>query len=237
MSNPTPTPTPAPEPQKTKRTRSPINQHLVIKLDLTEGLVATAQNGDYAAQLADEEIDATFLTTLAGKIEQADKLLGSVTGDTADKKESTLDGGKARKALLAQIEKIQKRAKRKYKPNDPARDKYFIGQRIDGNGPVLESAAKAMEQVLTTDTLPGHKAADTQALTEARKAYAASKPAQTGEQSKASSDRIQLEALVKDIADGRRQLQLAADTIWPASDKANAAIRREFGLPPNRSLK
>lgn len=237
MSDPTPTPTPSPEPQKSKRTRSPVNKHLVAELDLTEGLVVTAQKSDYAASLADEEIDAAFITALEGKIEQADPLLGSANNDTADKKEATLDGDKARKALLAQIEKIQKRAKRKYKPNDPARDKYFIGQRIDGNGAMLESSAKAIEQVLATDTLPGHKPADTQALTDARQAYAASKPARTDGQSKASSDRIQLEALVKDIADDRRQIQLAADTIWPASDKANAPIRREFGLPPNRSLK
>jgi len=206
-------------------------------LDLAERLIAVAQKSDYAAQLADEEIDAMFLTGLAGKISQADPLLGSVTGDTADKENSTLDEENAKQALVAQIAKVQKRAKRKYKSSDPARAKYFIGDRIDANRAQLEGAAKAIEQTLATDTLPGHKTADTQALTDARTAYSASKPAQAGEQSKAASDRIQLEALVKDIADGRRQIQYAADTIWPAGDKANAAIRREFGLPPNRSLK
>jgi len=237
MSDPTPAPTPTPTPQTSKRTRSPVNKHLVAELDLAERLIAVAQKSDYADKLADEEIDDTFLTALTGKITQADPLLGSVTGDTADKENSTLDEDTAKKALVAQIEKAQKRAKRKYGAKDPARGKYFIGQRIETNRAMLEGAAKAIEQTLATDTLPGHKAADTTALTNARMAYTASKPAQAGEQSKAASDRIQLEALVKDIADGRRQIQYAADTLWPASDKANAAIRREFGLPPNRSLK
>lgn len=174
---------------------------------------------------------------MTGKITQADELLGNTTGDSADKENSTLDEDTAKQALLGQIAKVQKRAKRKYGTNDPARGKYFIGDRIDANRPMLEGAAKAIEQTLATDTLPGHKAADTTALSDARKAYSASKPAQTGEQSKASSDLIQLEALVKDIANDRRNIQYAADTIWPASNKANAAIRREFGLPPNRSLK
>ncbi len=235
MSDPTPTPTP--EPQKSKRARSSVNQHLVAELDLAERLIAVAQKTDYADKLADEEIDATFLTALSGKITQADPLLGGVTGVTADKENSTLDEEDAKQALLGQIAKVQKRAKRKYKTADPARGKYFINQRIDANRAMLEGAAKAIEQTLGTDTLPGHKAADTTALSDARKAYTASKPAQAGEQSKAASDRIQLEALVKDIAEGRRQVQYAADTIWPAGNKANAAIRREFGLPPNRSLK
>ena len=237
MSDPTPNPAPSPEPQKSKRSRSPINKHFTTELDLTEGLVAVAQKTDYATQLANEEIDAAFLTALSGKITQADQLLGSATGDSADKENSTLDEDTARKALLAQIEKVQKRAKRKYKAGDPARGKYFIGDRIDASRSMLEASAKALEQTLATDTLPGHKPADTQALTDARTAYSASKPAQAGEQSLASGDRIKLESLVKDIADGRRQIQYAADTVWPASNKANAAIRREFGLPPNRSLK
>ena len=237
MSDPTPSPTPTPAPQTSKRAHSPINKHLVTEIDLTEGLVAVAGKTVYATQLANEEIDAAFLTALTAKITQADQLLGNTTGDSADKETSTLDEDDAKKALLAEIGKVQKRAKRKYKPTDPARGKYFIGDRIDANRPMLEASAKAIEQTLATDTLPGHKAADTQALTDARKAYSASKPAQAGEQSKASSDLIQLEALVKDIANDRRNIQYAADTVWPASNKANAAIRREFGLPPNRSLK
>ena len=166
MSDPTPTPAPTPAPQTSNRARSPINKHLVTEIDLTEGLVAVAQKTNYAAKLADEEIDAAFLTALTAKIGQADKLLGNTTGDSADKETSTLDEDTAKQALLGQIAKVQKRAKRKYGTNDPARGKYFIGARIDANRPMLEASAKAIEQTLATDTLPGHKPADTTALSD-----------------------------------------------------------------------
>jgi hypothetical protein len=35
----------------------------------------------------------------------------------------------------------------------------------------------------------------------------------------------------------RRDIQLAADTLWPAGIPANAPIRAEFKLPADRSLK
>jgi hypothetical protein len=42
---------------------------------------------------------------------------------------------------------------------------------------------------------------------------------------------------LKEVADDRRQIQYAADTLWPASNKGNSAIRTEFKIPPNKSLK
>jgi hypothetical protein len=41
-------------------------------------------------------------------------------------------------------------------------------------------------------------------------------------------------ALVKAIMDERIAVQYAADAEWPYTNKANAGIRREFFLPPDR---
>jgi hypothetical protein len=38
----------------------------------------------------------------------------------------------------------------------------------------------------------------------------------------------------KSITDRRIEIQLAAEAEWPSSNKANASIRTEFFLPPNR---
>jgi hypothetical protein len=46
-----------------------------------------------------------------------------------------------------------------------------------------------------------------------------------------------LEAAVKSIIARRREIQFAADAQWPASNPANAGIRREFRLSPDKAMK
>lgn len=236
MSDPTP-PTPAPTPQATKRSLSPIDKKIVKEIDLAEQLVAVAGQTDYATALAGEEIDAAFLAALTQKITDADQLIGQATGSSADKESDTQDEEGARQSLLANISKVQKRAKRKYGPKDPARKKYFIGEAIEASRPMLEGSANSIVQTLVTDTLPGHKAADTTALSDALKAYKATQTAQSGDASGSASAHALLKAKTKDIADDRRQIQYAADTLWPAGDPANVGARKAFGLPPNKALK
>ncbi|MEK7686556.1 MAG: hypothetical protein AAB466_14160 [Verrucomicrobiota bacterium] len=51
------------------------------------------------------------------------------------------------------------------------------------------------------------------------------------------TERGTLSELMEKIKAGRKDVQLAADSEGPASDKANAGTRQEFRLPLNRSLK
>lgn len=232
-----PTPTPAPN-DPPKHTRSPLNQALVDELSLAEQLIATGAKPAYAAKLADEEIDADFLTDLSAKIAEADALVGSTTGKKADKKGITQQEKTLKDALLEELASIQKRVKRKYKStDDPQREKYFIGERIDSNRGLLERATRAVLKALETDTLPGLKPAHITSLSDALAAYIAIQGGQTGGQSDASSDRTTLESRVKVIAELRREIQYAADILWPASKKAHAAIRTEFQIPPDRGLR
>ena len=231
-------PAPAPTPKKSTRTQAPLNQALTDELDLAEQLSATAAQPDYAAKLAEEEIDAPFRANLQAQIKAADDLIGAATGKTADKKAATQREDALKAALLAQIQKVQTRAKRKYaKTDDPVRAKYFIGERLDSNRALLERSTRALLQTLAVDTLPGHKPADTAALTAALDAYVQSQAAQTGGQADATTTRAQLEAQVKVVADLRRQIQYAADTAWPAAAPVNAGTRQAFGIPPNKALR
>jgi hypothetical protein len=52
-------------------------------------------------------------------------------------------------------------------------------------------------------------------------------------QSKSSVERDAIQSAVQSVTDRRVQVQYAADAEWPASNKANAPIRREFQLPPD----
>jgi len=232
-----PTTTPA-GPAKTKRTRGPINQALVDELTLASQLATTAEKPEYATPLADEGIDAAFLTTLRATIAEADALVGGATGKSAGKKAVTRQEEALKDALLAELAKIQTRAKRKYqRAGNPSRGKYFIGERIGSNRALLERATRAILETLKTDELPGLKPADVTALTAALDAYVGIQSEQSGGQSGATTDRALLEARVKAVADQRRELQYAADLLWPAGKKANAGIRTEFGLPSNKALK
>ena len=53
----------------------------------------------------------------------------------------------------------------------------------------------------------------------------------------ATTARATLEAAVKSIIARRREIQFAADAQWPASNPANAGIRREFRLSPDKAMK
>jgi hypothetical protein len=53
----------------------------------------------------------------------------------------------------------------------------------------------------------------------------------------ATTARATLEAAVKSIIARRREIQFAADAQWPHSNAANAGIRREFRLSPDKAMK
>ena len=86
-----------------------------------------------------------FLANLTARINEADALVAGATGKTSDKTTSTRSEETLKKNLLKIIQVIQTRAKRKYKDTtDPARDKYFIGERLGSNRPLLERASRSI---------------------------------------------------------------------------------------------
>jgi hypothetical protein len=233
----TDTTTPA-ETAKSKRSRSLINQALAAELTLARELANTAAKTTYAPKLAEEEIDAAFLTAMNIEIGKAEALLASAGGKSAEKKTTTGSEEDRKAELLELIGKVQARAKRKYqKTGDPLRAKYYIGEHLAASRTLLENAAQAIITRLATDTLPGMKPADVTALQAALTAYKTVQTTQSGDQSDATTARSQLETKVKEVADLRRQIQYAADAAWPATKKVNAGVRTEFKLSPDRAFK
>ncbi len=53
----------------------------------------------------------------------------------------------------------------------------------------------------------------------------------------ATTARATLEAAVKSIIARRREIQFAADAQWPPRNPANAGIRRDFRLSPDKAMK
>lgn len=218
------------------RSRSLVDQSIVDELDLAEELAGTAANPVYAGPLMAEGIDASFLENLISKVAAADKSLALVAGKSADRKAVTHEEKRRKAAVLALLRIVWSRAKRKYSPKDPMREKYFIGQRLS-NRALVERATAAVLENLATDALPAHKPATTDSLAAALRAYKEIQLTQAGEQSDVTTERASLQVRVKAIANLRRELQHAADAVWAASNKANAGIRKAFHLPTNKALR
>ena len=95
-----------------------------------------------------------------------------------------------------------------------------------------------LEDLLTlaSDTLPGLKPAHKTALEAALADYKAIQTTQTSAQGDATGARGQLDTKIAEIADLRREIQYAADAVWPPEDPANAGTRGEFQIPPDKAL-
>lgn len=237
MSDPTPNPAPSPAPQTSTRAQWPISKEVTTELDLAEHVLTAAQRDVYAPALANEDVDATAIQNLTTAIGDADDLVFQATGGKAGRKILTQTEQGLADTLVAKIQAVQKRAKRKYPAKDANREKYFIGAGIESNHGLLATAADAIVKTLATDTLPGVKPATITDLQTALTNFKTGLGTQSGGKGDTGAAFQSLNAKIKEIAGLRRDIQYAADTVWPCGDPANAPIRAEFKLPPDRSLK
>ncbi len=243
MADPDPTP-PAPTlppepPKKSAGPRGEINANWLDEISTTEKLAVVAAKDAYKTKLAKRKIDAPWLTKLSADLERARTLTGQATGKTTGKKVVTKTEKDLKAALVAQIQSIRAAAKQKYfTKNKPALADYYFAKNIKGmSRPDLEACATNIAAKAKDAALPGIEAAELQALDDALEAYKGVETDQSGAQSGATAARKALEALVKEIADQRRELQFAVDGLWPAGKPENAALRVEFKLPADKAFK
>jgi hypothetical protein len=249
MADPTPTPTPAPAPApKSNSKRGEINQSWLDEFTNGEAILAAAKPADRAAKLTDGGIDAGKITTLTAVIAAARTLAGKAVQGTSDKEIITDDEDALKTALLEQIHYVQKRARQKYDATEPGRLKDFaISQPIGNSRSLLEQAANNIllklkgddqaKPAVPPDVLPGVPPARITALQTALDDYTGVQGDQSEAQGRATTWRKQVEAAVAGIIAKRREIQFAADAEWPHTDPANAGIRVEFQLPPDRVMK
>jgi len=234
MADPTPTPPPAP---KTPQTHGELDKQLLANIKLGEDVAAAAQDPDHAPRLAsEEEIDAatvanlvtlnTDARTLAGQVITARKAHLTVTADTVA----------AQKVLVKALRDIQQRAKAKFK-DKPKRSAYCINKENFGRDrSLLGQDATDIINLGETDALRGLTPAK---IAAARAALVTWRQADVAEGKAAEIQSTllgQLQTKVDAINTARRDIQLAVDTCWPHTDKANAPIRRAFKIPTNKPV-
>lgn len=236
-----PDPTPAqpsgqsPDAKKGKKERGLVNKAHKETVSKTEKVVSIAQKPAHAPKLAEREIDEAFVTALSGKCKTARGLLGEAVDKTTDKEGATGTEGGAKSALLELVREMQSAARQKWADEKPGELKdYYIGSNIDQSRAVLEQAVAGILEKLKTDKLPGITAAKVTALGAALKTYQDCDVVQAGAGSDATGTRLSLDDLIVAIDKDRRKILFAVEAAWPSSKKANAAIRTEFGLTPDR---
>ncbi len=236
MADPTPTPIPAPA-NKTSKAHGDLDKGHLANIQLGEDVAAAAQDPAHAARLAtDEQIDAPTVANLVTLTTDTRTLAGQVITAKKGHLTATATAVTAQKALVRGLRDIQQRAKAKFK-DKPKRSAYCINKENFGRDrQSLEQDATDIITLGAADALRGLTPAK---ITAAKAALTAWKQADVN-QGKAEEARStllgQLEAKVEAINAARHDIQLAADTCWPPTDKANAPIRRSFKIPTNKSI-
>jgi hypothetical protein len=222
---------------KKRRERSGLNKAEVRELNLAEQYVAVASRPERLAVLTNSEITAEFLAAMTDGIKAAHGHGASATQNDTGKESATIDEQEAKENLVTTMRCVQAAAKRKYARTQPEKlDDYAVGKKIDASRPVLEEFSAQMLETLSTERPPSINTTFITKLAATRLEFMAAGNSQASKKSAASAAREARKELVQTIKDRRLEIQFAADGAWPPGQPGNAAIRREFGLPPDRFL-
>jgi len=232
-----PDPAPPPPPAPKKQTRGVINKADANALNETEGVIAGAQNAAYSGPLATRGITALMVTTLDTDTGICRKdAARAAQADFFAQKKTKLEAA-AKDTLLTAFRYFQNAARAKFPTDADAQHEFFIGQDLAGaSRPDLELFCDGLIEKLVTEPLAekGVTAAEIAALPGKVEAWTDSDTDQHNAQEAAQTLRTGVDAQLASIKARRTDIRLAANLEWPHTDKANAPIRRAFGLPPEK---
>lgn len=236
MAESIPTPIPPPAPQ-TPQTHGDLDKQILADIKLGEDVAAAAQDPDHAPRLAsEEEIDAATVANLVTLNTDARTLAGQVI--TAKKARLTATAAEvaAQKVLVKALRDIQQRAKSKFK-DKPKRSAYCINKVNFGRD--RQSLGQDATDIINLGEADALRGLTPAKIAAARAALAAWKQTDVdeGKAEETQSTLIgQLQTKVDVINAARHDIQLAADTCWSHTDKANVPIRRAFKIPTNKPV-
>ena len=243
----TPTPPAPPTPDPKRKSPGPINKRYLDEIKLIRDLVTQAQKPDRTAALTGVEWDGARVTALGEKASGLEAAALAAVGRKQARQLDTAAEGDARKTMLAAIHPIRVGAKRKYRNGPDAaagRSAYYVNEPTGVSLDRLLFIADSMLRRLTPqapattpeDTLPGVTAAAISTLQTAHDAYVSADAEQQGTESEKREAQTALLNAYTSAHQERLDLQLGADQVWTHHDPANAAIRRDFQIPPDRPM-
>ena len=238
MPDPTPTPTPAPGPEpREKGTRNIVNQQDLEDLKYGEKVAKIAQGSDYLDVMAANKITAPFLTALATDAGTARQQAAKIVELNEARKAATRVEAGAKKDMMTALRGLQKAARSEFEASDPAKLSAFCIGKAGFPGPreVLEVDAQAIIDQAAA-SLPGLAPAELTAAAGLLKAWQAADDGQSKAEEDLGKAHDTFDAQVESVNTRRRKVLWAVDRKWPCTDKANGAIRRAFGLSPDRPM-
>ena len=214
--------------------RNPFNAAQQSELEITEKVCLAALRVEYAPALLLWDVTEAEVKALLADVRAA-RLAGSAAqASTNARMQATREESDAKAQLVGAFRTIQSAARRVFGTARPAhlRD-YGVGVLMNSRTAITQVYEGILEQ-LQSDVLPGitpEKIADFSASYNNWKSVIA---AQGDSQSGATGLRAQRNTSVVDVSVRRREIQSAANGIWPPLPQ-NHGTRREFALDPTRN--
>ena len=240
-STPAPAPVPAPA-----HPHGVANQEHLDEIANARAVAKAALDPAFAAALAGVAFDTTLPGQINSLADATEKAIGQLTGDRPGGKAMTAEQVAARNALVAVIAPIQTAARRQFTGTQAAwREAYFIGGHIaHGSLHFAATAAKAIRDRLApgpnntppVDVLPGIGAPQIAALSNTIAEFAGDIDAADAQANQNIATHNLIVANIAQLANLRRQVQLAAEQAYPWRTPGVAATRQAFLLPPGRPL-
>jgi hypothetical protein len=98
----------------------------------------------------------------------------------------------------------------------------------------LEQHSQTLLNKLDSEHPPGIDTEFIEKMDEHRSAYIGVDVLQSSQDAKAQKERMARDKLIEEINDERIELQYVIESEFPSSNPDNAAVRRQFDLPPTR---
>jgi hypothetical protein len=214
-----------------------LNKKLLADIKLGEDVAEIAEQEPYATALVAEEISAEKVAALKSDCAAARTFAGQTVAARRSKEVTTESEGASLTALLESLRDIQKRAKRKFGRDTVKLKAYRVGKKNFGNNRTeLEQDAPVIIDLAVADGLPGLTAEKIAAARQQLAAWKGTDEVQTSAEQARGEQLRQLQAKVADINQARREIQFAADALWPHTKADNAPLRKSFKLPAKRPM-
>jgi hypothetical protein len=225
--------------KKPKKHRNDISQEHLDLIKAAISVAESAQNPAYLPTLSDPgkgALDPAVADCILLNADLAETVKApAIANAIAALAEQTQTEARAKKSLMAVLRKIQSAARRKFADDAAKRNAYFMGDdQFGGARNELEVQAQSILNKAAVDNLPGITPAMLANGAELLAAWIEADDDQRWAKRKLASAYDEFGKLVAEIEDDMIEIRLAADSCWPYTNKANAVIRRAFGIPERR---
>jgi len=231
------TPAPASTPKgKHTHPRGDIAQDVITDVALAKKVNSAAKVPDRLTALAARQITATDTGALDGLITNVeDTRMPDVVTKKHNARLATVAEGKAKTALDQALDVILNGVKRSY-PGDKAQAAAYTIGHLPGERKEFEADVKSLVARAQAATLKGVTPADCQAVLTALTNWIAADDAQQAANDLYSTANNGLRQATNQINTSRRDIQYAADLVWPWDKPDSAPHRLAFGLPPKQKF-